>query len=107
MTEIFILTSLLIVSVGLNVFFIWYGRKLLNDLYYMSDNLGSLVEQVLAFSAHLVSVHELEMFYGDDVLGGLINHSKDLIATLEDFVDIVALFEGNEDLLEEDNQDVE
>ena len=63
----------------------------------MSDNLGSLIEQVILFSEHLRSVHELEMFYGDEILGGLIRHSKDLVETVQDFVEIVELFEEDEE----------
>ena len=66
---------------------------MMEDFYYMSDNLGSLMEQVIMFSEHLKSVHELEMFYGEEVLGGLIRHSKDLMETFQDFVEIVEMFE--------------
>ena len=75
----------------------WYGRAILEDFYYMSDNLGSLIEQIILFSEHLRSVHELEMFYGDEILGGLIRHSKDLVETVQDFVEIGELFEADEE----------
>lgn len=100
-----ILALLLTVSVGLNIFLIWYGRNILQDFYYMSDNLGSLTEQVIGFSIHLKSVHELEMFYGEEILGGLIRHSKDLVETLQDFVEIVELFESDDEIIEETDAD--
>tara|TARA_R100000234_G_scaffold83675_1_gene53042 strand:- start:701 stop:937 length:237 start_codon:yes stop_codon:yes gene_type:complete len=63
----------------------------------------TLVEEVLAFDQHLNSVHELEVFYGDETLGNLIRHSKGLTETLEDFVEIYTLFdqETEERLTEE------
>ena len=92
-----ILFIALLVSISLNIFMFWYGRAILEDFYYMSDNLGSLIEQIILFSEHLRSVHELEMFYGDEILGGLIRHSKDLVETVQDFVEIVELFEADEE----------
>jgi len=105
-SAIITLIIILLISISLNVFMFWYGRAVLEDFYYMSDNLRSLIEQVLIFSAHLKSVHELEMFYGDEVLGGLIRHSKDLVETLQDFVEIVELFESDEEETEETDADV-
>ena len=98
MTSVVVILSIaLLVSISLNVFMFWYGRAILEDFYYMSDNLGSLIEQIIIFSEHLKSVHELEMFYGDEILGGLIRHSKDLVETVQDFVEIVELFEADEE----------
>ena len=96
MTSVIILAVLLFLSATLNIFMFWYGKAMMEDFYYMSDNLGSLMEQVIMFSEHLKSVHELEMFYGEEVLGGLIRHSKDLMETFQDFVEIVEMFELEE-----------
>ena len=98
MTSVVVILSIaLLISISLNIFMFWYGRAILEDFYYMSDNLGSLIEQIILFSEHLRSVHELEMFYGDEILGGLIRHSKDLVETVQDFVEIVELFEADEE----------
>ena len=98
MTSVVVILSIaLLASISLNIFMFWYGRAILEDFYYMSDNLGSLIEQIILFSEHLKSVHELEMFYGDEILGGLIRHSKDLVETVQDFVEIVELFEADEE----------
>jgi len=98
MTSVVVILSIaLLISISLNIFMFWYGRAILEDFYYMSDNLGSLIEQIIIFSEHLRSVHELEMFYGDEILGGLIRHSKDLVETVQDFVEIVELFEADEE----------
>ena len=93
---------LALLSVGFNVFLIWYCRGLLGRLLYVSDNMTTLVEEVVYFHEHLSSVHELEVFYGDETLGNLIRHSNGLIETLEDFEEIYTLFEeGSEELFEE------
>lgn len=108
MTEVFVIVCIaLFLSLCFNIFMIWYVRSFMSDFYYMSRNLGSLTEQIILFSAHLKSVHELEMFYGDEILGGLIRHSKDMMETLQDFIEIVELFESDEEIQEETDADDE
>ena len=93
---------LTILSIGFNIFLLWYCRGLLRRLFYVSDNMTTLVEEVVSFHDHLSSVHELEVFYGDETLGNLIRHSTGLIETLEDFEEIYTLFdEEAEELFEE------
>jgi hypothetical protein len=108
MTEL-IFISLFVLSVLLNIFVIWYCRNLIASLFDVSNNMQTLVEEVLAFDQHLNSVHELEVFYGDETLGNLIRHSKGLIETLEDFVEIYTLFdqETEERLTEEVSDDAD
>ncbi len=89
----------LILSVLLNIFLVWYARRVILELMDVSENMQILTEEVVSFDSHLNSVHELEVFYGDATLGNLIRHSKALVDTLEDFVELYGLF--NEDV--EDN----
>ncbi len=96
---------LLIISVLLNLFFIWYCRNLMISLYDTSENMQTLVEEVLLFDKHLQSVHELEVFYGDETLGRLIKHSGGLIETLEDFAEIYTLFDKEDEQLTEEVPD--
>ena len=86
-----------------NIFLAWYCRNLIVSLYDVSENMQTLVEEVLSFDQHLNSVHELEIFYGDETLGNLIRHSRGLTETLEDFAEIYTLFdqEAEEQLTEE------
>ena len=85
-----------------NIFLVWYIRGVFERLYYVSDNISTLVEEVDAFDDHLKSVHDLEMFYGDEVLGNLIAHSKGLLDVLEDFREIYSLFEEEGEIQEAD-----
>ena len=89
----------LILSVLLNIFLVWYARRVILELMDVSENMQILTEEVVSFDSHLNSVHELEVFYGDATLGNLMRHSKAIVDTLEDFVELYGLF--NEDV--EDN----
>ena len=92
-----VLVGALVASLLLNVFFIWYFRNLVSRLRFISENLGDLVEETIAFRDHLESVHELEMFYGDDTLGGLIDHVGEYSETLADFEEIYTLLDEDEE----------
>jgi len=84
-------------SLLLNVFFVWYFRNLVSRLRFISENLGVLVEETISFRDHLESVHELEMFYGDDTLGGLITHVDEYSETLAEFEEIYTLLDEDEE----------
>jgi len=92
-----VLGGALIASLLLNVFFVWYFRNLVSRLRFISENLGALVEETISFRDHLESVHGLEMFYGDDTLGGLIDHVGDYSETLSDFEEIYTLLDEDEE----------
>ena len=78
---------------------IWYIRKMLQKLLYVSDSIGSLLKSAKDFSNHLQGLHEMETYYGDETLGALIRHSKQVIEDISDFEDIYTL--TNEGLEEE------
>ena len=93
-------------SALLNIFFIWYVRNLLSQLYFVSNNLSGLVDETISFRDHLSSVYELETFYGDETLAGLLAHVGQYSETLSDFEEIYTLLD-EEDLEEDDGDDDE
>lgn len=102
----YIIIAIAAISIFLNVFFTWYVRGLLTRLYYVTNNLSDLVEETVSFKDHLESVHELETFYGDETLTGLISHTRTYCDTLLDFEEIYTLLD-EEDLEETDVDDEE
>jgi len=92
-----VLGGALVASLLLNVFFIWYFRNLVSRLRFVSENLGVLVEETVSFRDHLESVHELEMFYGDETLTGLIDHVGEYSEILVEFEEIYTLLDDDEE----------
>ena len=90
------------ISLAVNAIGIWYLRNVVRSLYDVTLNMKDLTEEVMDFDEHLAQVHEMEMFYGDEILSGLIAHSRSLRDTLEDFADIYALIDEDYDEVEED-----
>ena len=74
---------------------------MLSKLLYVSDSIGSLLVSAKGFSNHLGGLHEMEMYYGDETLGSLIKHSKQIIEDIKEFEDIYIL---TNDGLEEDEE---
>ena len=76
---------------------------MLQKLLFVSDNIGDLQGAVNNFSKHVGGVHELETFYGDETLGGLIQHSKQLTESIKEFEDIYSLTYDEEEEVEGDS----
>ncbi len=62
-----------------------WSTKLLKTL---SEDLSTIQQEIDTFSEHLVSLNEMEMFYGDETLASLLKHSKELSLLIEE-VDLV------------------
>ena len=88
---------MLIMSLILNVLLVIYIIWILRKMWIISESFGFILESLNHFSNHLKSIHELEMFYGDETLGGLIKHSKEVVEDLKEF----EMFYSTEEVEEE------
>jgi len=100
-----ILAIILLISIGLNVGLVYYARVAIIRLLSISEEMHDFKMMVDALATHLESVYELEMFYGDETLGGLMEHAKSFNEQLETFEYIYGLIE--EDAEEEIDTDEE
>ena len=82
------LSVILIISIIINVFMFWYLRKLLSKFLFISQNLADLVLIVKNYKDHLNKVYGMEMFYGDETLKFLIEHTKSFIDVLGEYEDV-------------------
>ena len=100
-----LLSIALVVSATLNVLLIWYARRLTAQFLFFTENVADLETALTTFDTHLKGVHEMEMFYGDDTLQGLIEHSKFIVNRVNGFYESFTLEEGVPD--EEDEEDID
>jgi len=77
-----IVTITLSIALGLAV---WYVRGLLRVMYQMTIDVQQMEDKMVEFSKHLDNVYEMEMFYGDETLGQLIRHSKEVVDSISKF----------------------
>ena len=95
----------LFVSLLANGLFFWYIRKTTRRLLYISENINDLISLIGVYREHLKAIYEMEMFYGDETLKNLIDHTRSLYGILEDYEDVVYLTEPLEFYFDEQNED--
>lgn len=86
----------LTVSLLVNGLFFWYIRNTTNRLLYISENINDLISLIGVYREHLKAIYEMEMFYGDETLAHLVEHSKSLSEQLETFEYIYSLTEADD-----------
>ena len=84
------------VSVLINLILLPYSIRCARRLMTVANNLSSLQDKFAMFSAHVKVIHESEMFYGDETLQALIDHSKDILEDLDQYEDIYNLVDEQE-----------
>ena len=72
-----------LISLSINVLLLFYVRWMIKILAVANEDTNNLMIIINDFSNHLKSIHELEMFYGDENLKALIEHSKLVIENVE------------------------
>jgi hypothetical protein len=70
--------TMFIISTLINVFFLLYVRWLLMTVTAINEDIEGVGDLIRDFSSHLKTVHDLEMFYGDETLASLMQHAKEL-----------------------------
>ena len=109
MTELeIILATVAIFSIILNVAVFVYARSAISRLLYVSEELSDLKMMVDSFSNHVSGLYEMEMYYGDQTLQGLVDHAQSFNEQLETFEFIYSLTEADitaEEIEEIDNEE--
>ena len=81
-----------------------YARGAIVRLLSVSEELGDFHAMVSAFTNHLKTVYELEMFYGDQTLQALLEHARSFNEQLDTFEYIYSLTETEEGTAIDDEQ---
>ena len=89
------------------IFLIWYVRKVLTKLLYISENIGDFVVVVDNYASHLGSVYSMETFDGDETIQGLIEHTKEVVTEAEQFESVYSLTTDIEEYDEEETDEIE
>ena len=85
----FIIVTLCL-SITLNVLLIWFVRKIQTDyILFIRDNIEGLVQMHQEFNEHLEVVNNMEMYFGDQTLVGLLEHSKFTKEQTENFLAVL------------------
>jgi len=87
MNSVVILSIVLVASLIFNGVMYWYSRQLTQKLSFIYQNIGDVSDIIANYRVHLKSVYSMEMFYGDETLQYLLDHTRSISALLEDFED--------------------
>jgi hypothetical protein len=99
-----IIPFLLYLSTLFNVLLIWYTYQFVVEKDNIEKDIQLIFEDTEEFVEHIERIHELEMFYGDQNLQSLIDHSRELVNS---YVDIQEKYYDVEVELESDEDDEE
>ena len=102
-----ILIALLSLSLIFNVVMFLYARKAISVLMTASEELGDLQQMIDSFSSHLTSIYEMDMFYGDETLRGLMEHANSFVEQMETFNYVYQLSEHPADEAEAEEIETE
>lgn len=86
-----IVEVILVISLIVNALVVFYASKLARRLFVVGTNLEVLHDTMDRFRTHVEVVHEAEMFYGDQTLQSLIQHSKDVLDIIETHDDLMGM----------------
>lgn len=107
----FLIFVLLTLSLLLNILLVWFLRGLTSRLMLISENMSDLVDYLAKYGSDLKSIYEMELYYGDETIKGLVKHTQMVLEILSDFEEIYALTdeseEGEEEEIEEDIKEEE
>ena len=99
----------LFLSVSLNILLIWFLLGLTSRLVLVSDNMSDLLDYIVQYGSSLKSVYEMELYYGDETIRGLVQQTQVLLEVLSDFEEIYAVTDdeemGDEEQPEEEDLD--
>ena len=81
------------ISLVANVGLILYLKVVLQKLYFVSENISALLQMISEYGSHLNIINESEMYYGDESLQALQEHTKMILEEIEEYKDIYTLFD--------------
>ena len=87
----FWLVLALLASVTANILAFWYARVLLTKLMFVGENLSDLVDLITNYRNHLKTIYGMEMYYGDETMKFLMEHTNSLLLVLEQYDDVYSI----------------
>ena len=79
------LPFLLFLSVLINAGLFWVSLRLFARLEESNEDVQSLLEAVGNLGNHISSVHEMEMFYGEPIIQGMMEHIEEVTQEIEEY----------------------
>ena len=98
MTTTLIITLSLAFSLLINIVFVWYTRNLLNYLEMTNIESREVLSSIVNYEQHLTDVYNRDIFYGDETLEALLEHTTMVADKMQEFVSV------NENLVKDEDE---
>lgn len=92
-------------SVACNILLIWYISRLIKFVDFTTLDMEAVKIDLQNYEEHLERVYGLELFYGDETLKGLLDHTKNMKEDISGFVSGTSNILGAEILINEEQND--
>lgn len=98
----------LYISLVANIVLVWYTLQLNSFTEEFRADMSSVFSSIINMENHIIQVYEMEMFYGDETLEGLLNHTRSVADYLNFYNDKYNSSPDDEEIiLEEEEEDAE
>ena len=74
-------------SVTTNIVLFWYIKRVMGRSSLMHEVTSDMLVALEDFSEHVDQVNELPLFYGDETIKGLLNHSREIVTYTKEYRD--------------------
>lgn len=88
---------ILLLSLILNGFSIWYAYNLLKDRVVLVELFKSFSPIIKNYEEHLNTLTKMDMYFGDPTLMSLVEHTKEINQRLDDLIQSVEVEETIDD----------
>ena len=113
MTSLNIIILICSISLGINIFLIWYIYNALKQIrgdqiqiYGLIEELEDLQEIIKIYVDHLKVVADMEIFYGDETLRELMRHGDTVISVFKEYHNSYSpLLERGGDINDDQNEE--
>ena len=83
--------TIIALSLLVNIFGFLYCRFLIGNLVNLSESVKDMRTLISGYKEHISQLYELEMFYGDETLKSMIDHSKFVVEKINEYEDSLSL----------------
>jgi len=97
----------LAVSLSMNILFLWYIRQVLINHRDLGQLTNNILKDLKRFEGHLKTVYDLDRFFGDATLSGLLEHVSDLRTHIKKYREFFVLEENIKEGIEDENEEEE
>jgi ABC-type transport system involved in Fe-S cluster assembly fused permease/ATPase subunit len=97
----------LYISLIANIVLVWYTLQLNSFTEEFRADMSSVFSSIINMENHIIQVYEMEMFYGDETLEGLLNHTRSVADYLNFYNDKYNSSPDDEEIIIEEEEDAE